>query len=185
MTTTSLSREDVPLLHLKKTVNEGAKSAFAPICRQTAAPRADLRSVGRSVRPSVRRSSLSSFLSPLFFAALQQKRHSRSSVAVGRSMQAHRGRERQRGSSQAAYQRNFLGVIDRPLPPLSRRPPSLSPPLSPSLFLSLPRSFPPPRPTTRAEPRTLRKNERTFLVGVSPGKKSGRISERNIILPDT
>ena len=95
-------------------------------------------------RPSVRRSSLS-FLSPLFFAALQQKRHSRSSVARSRSVgrcrhtEGGRGRggEGERGSSQAAYQRNFLGVIDRPLPPLSRRPPAVR---LPSLPLALPLS---------------------------------------------
>ena len=120
----------------------------APICRQTAAP-SSLR-----LRPSVRVRSFvrsfvrrSSFLSPLFFVALQQKRHSR--FSVGRSMQAHRRREggergrqgergRERGT-QAAYQRNFLGVIDRPLPPPVRPPvrPSARPPsLSRSLALS-------------------------------------------------
>ena len=128
-------------------------------------------SVARSVGPpSVRPTFLSLFSFSVVLRCVAAKAAFSllgRSVAVARSVDAGtqregeaEGKRGERGSSQAAYQRNFLGVIDRPLPPLSRRPPPAFP-LSP-LFLSLPRSlsFPPPRPTTRAEPRTLRKNER-------------------------
>ena len=188
-----LSCQVVPLLHLKKTVNEGAKSAFAPICRQTAAPRADLRSVGRSVlRPT--------FLSLFSFSVVLRCVAAKAafsllgrSVAVARSVDAGtqregeaEGKRGERGSSQAAYQRNFLGVIDRPLPPLSRRPPSafpLSPalPLSPSLPL-LPSASPDHSRRTQNTPK-----ERTNVScrSIAREKFRGRFAEEYNLRSDT
>ena len=101
-----------------------------------------------SVRPSVRprpapaASFVRSFDVPLFFLRCSSLRCSKSGI-LARSMQAHRQqkerereRERERGT-QAAYQRNFLGVIDRPLPPPSR------PPVRPSVRLPSPLALSP------------------------------------------
>ena len=100
--------------------------------------------------PSVRPTFLSLLFSFSVVLRCVAAKAAFSLLGRGRSVDAGTQREGEaegeRGSSQAAYQRNFLGVIDRPLPPLSRRPPSLSPPLSPlALPLSLARSlsFPP------------------------------------------
>ena len=110
-----------------------------PICRQTAAP--------SSVGPS---DILLFSFSVVLRCVAAKAAFSLLAPSVGlrsRSMQAHsraggergRGRERERGS-QAAYQRNFLGVIDRPLPPLLPSPavrlPSLARSLARSLALS-------------------------------------------------
>ena len=167
----SVSCEDVALLHVQKAVKRGKKCMRRRFAARPPLP-----------RPSVRR-TFSSFLSPLFFAALQQKRHSRSSLprsVFGRGRCRHTAEQWERGAegerergSQAAYQRNFLGVIDRPLPPLLPSPAVRLPSLARSLFL-LP-SFPSllARPLA-PKPRTLRENER-FLSEYRQGKFQGNI----------
>ena len=138
------------------------------------------------VRPSARaRCFVRSFDVPLFFLRCSSLRCSKSGI-LARSMQAHRQqkereRERERGT-QAAYQRNFLGVIDRPLPPPSRPPvrPSARPSAFPLLSLFL---LPSPDHSRRTQNTP---KERTFLVVVSPGENSGgRFAEGNIWDCDT